>query len=182
MTTRKLSKRDATQNIKENEISLAEDDFIVSKTDIKGNILYCNEMFSKMSGYEASDLVGASHNLIRHPDMPKLAFKVVWDLIQDKKEFFGFVKNLVKDGSYYWVFTYITPDLDLNGNIISYTSVRRKPLQSAIDSIIPIYKLLLDAEKSGGVEASSKVLNNYLKENKVAYDEFVINLQKGVIV
>jgi len=179
MSTKKLSKRDATTDIKDNEVSLAEDDFIISKTDIKGNILYCNEMFSKISGYEASSLIGANHNLIRHPDMPKLSFKILWDLIKNKQEFFGFVKNLIKDGSYYWVFAYITPDIDDNGNIISYTSVRRKATKSAIDTIIPIYKLLLEAEKSGGVEASSKVLNEYLKEKKISYDEFIINLQKG---
>jgi len=182
MAIKKLSKRDSTIEIKQNNVILDEDDFIISKTDINGNILYCNEMFSKISGYDASDLIGANHNLIRHPDMPKLAFKILWDLIKEKKEFFGFVKNLIKDGSYYWVFAYITPDFDNNGNIISYTSVRRKATQSAIDTIIPIYKLLIDAEKSGGVEASFKVLNNYLKEHNTSYDEFIINLQKGAIV
>jgi len=161
---------------------LNKDDFIVSKTDIKGNIIYGNEVFTKMSGYEASELIGANHNLIRHPDMPKIAFKVVWDLIKQKKEFFGFVKNLVKDGSYYWVFAYITPDLDKNGNILSYTSIRRKPLKSAVDTIIPIYKLLLEAEQRGGISESQKVLDTFLKEHEVTYEEFVINLQKGATI
>jgi len=179
MAIKKLSKSDATKNITTQEVKLKDSDFIVSKTDTKGNIIYCNEVFTKMAGYPASELIGANHNLIRHPDMPKLAFKTAWDLIQDKKEFFGFVKNLSKDGSHYWVFTYITADLDPSGKIISYTSVRRKPPQSAIDTIVPIYKLLTDAEKNGGVQASGEILNNYLKENKTTYDEFVINLQKG---
>ena len=111
--------------------------------------------------------------------MPRVAFKVAWDLIKAKKEFFGFVKNLSKDGGFYWVFTYITADLDSNGNIISYTSVRRKPQQSAIDAIAPIYKLLVDAEKKGGMEASGKLLGDFLAENKTTYEELVINLQKG---
>ena len=80
---------------------------------------------------------------------------------------------------YYWVFTYITADLDSRRNIVSYTSVRRKPPQSAIDQIAPIYKLLVDAERSGGMDASEKLLNDFLAEHKVEYDEFVINLQKG---
>ncbi len=179
MSNKKLSKLDATKNILNKETKLNDDDFIVSKTDIKGNIVYCNEVFTKMAGYPAADLIGANHNLIRHPDMPKLAFKVLWDLIKDKKEFFGLVKNLMRDGGYYWVFAYITADLDANGRIISYTSVRRKPPQSAIDTITPIYKLLVDAEKSGGVNASEKLLNNFLQENKTTYEELVINLQKG---
>lgn len=179
MSVKSLSKSDATKNITSNEKRLANDDFIVSKTDTKGKIIYCNEIFTKMAGYDASDLIGANHNLIRHPDMPRVAFKLAWDLIKNKKEFFGFVKNLSKDGSFYWVFAYISADLDSRGNIISYTSVRRKPPQSAIDAIAPIYKLLIDAERRGGMEASGKLLNDYLAENKITYEELVINLQKG---
>ena len=180
MSNQSLSKKDATSNITTNEKKLDVNDFIVSKTDTKGKIIYCNEVFTKMAGYPASNIIGSNHNLIRHPDMPRLAFKVAWDKIQNKKEFFGFVKNLCRDGAYYWVFTYITADLDSNGNIISYTSVRRKAPQSAIDTITPIYKSLIDAEKKGGIDASSKVLNELLEKNKLSYDEFIINLQKGV--
>ena len=177
-----LSKKDAPKNISNNFKTLGDDDFIVSKTDTSGKIIYCNEIFTKMAGYPASSLIGANHNLIRHPDMPRVAFKLAWDLIKSKKEFFGFVKNLSADGGYYWVFAYITADLDPSGNIISYTSVRRKPPQSAIDTIIPIYKLLLEAEQRGGMDASAKILNGFLDENKLGYDEFVVNLQKGATI
>ena len=180
MSKKSLSKKDATSNITTQEKKLDANDFIVSKTDTKGKIIYCNEVFTKMAGYPASDIIGSNHNLIRHPDMPRLAFKVAWDKIQDKKEFFGFVKNLSNDGGYYWVFAYITADLDSKGSIISYTSVRRKAPKSAIDAITPIYKSLIDAEKRGGIDASSKVLNDLLEKNKLSYDEFIINLQKGV--
>ena len=179
MSVKNLSKSDAPKNITRNEKRLNENDFIVSKTDTKGKIIYCNEIFSKMAGYDASDLIGANHNIIRHPDMPRIAFKILWDLIKANKEFFGFVKNLSKDGSYYWVLAYITADTDARGNIISYTSVRRKPPQSAIDAIAPIYKLLVDAERRGGMDASEKLLNDYLTENKTTYDELVLTLQKG---
>jgi len=180
MSGKNLSKKDAPSSITTHEKKLGSNDFIVSKTDTKGKIIYCNEVFTKMAGYPASDIIGANHNFIRHPDMPKLAFKVAWDKIKNKKEFFGFIKNLCSDGAYYWVFAYITADLDSRGNIISYTSVRRKATQSAIDTIIPIYKSLLDAEKRGGVDSSAKVLNSLLEKIKTGYDEFIINLQKGV--
>ena len=179
MDKRTLSKSDAPKNITNSEKKLNDNDFIVSKTDTHGKIIYCNEIFTKMAGYCASDLIGANHNLIRHPDMPKLAFKIAWDMIKTKKEFFGFVKNLCADGGYYWVFAYITPDLDPDGTIVSYTSVRRKPPQSAIDIIVPLYRQLVDAEKSGGMEASKKILDDLLKEHKTIYDELIINLQKG---
>ncbi len=180
MSRKRLSKRDATKNITDKEKMLHENDFIVSKTDTKGFITYCNQIFADMAGWDAGDLIGANHNIIRHPDMPKLAFKVLWDTVQAKKEFFGFVKNLRKNGGYYWVFAYITPDLDINGSIIGYSSFRRKPPRSAIEKIEPIYKLLRDAESRGGVDASSKLLNEYLKDNNTTYNEFVINLQKDM--
>jgi PAS domain S-box-containing protein len=182
MSRKSLSKLDQPKHINNNEKELSENDFIVSKTDTKGKIIYCNEIFAKMAGYPASDLIGANHNLIRHPEMPKLAYKLAWDLIQNKNEFFGFIKNLCADGGYYWVFTYITADLDANGNIISYTSVRRKPPKSAIDKIIPIYKQLVDVERSRGIEASKQLLDNLLEEKKMDYDEFIITLQKDIRV
>ena len=179
MSIKSLSKSDAPKIITDKEKKLGDDDFIVSKTDLKGKIIYCNEIFVDMAGYPAASLIGANHNVIRHPSMPKIAFKVLWNLIQNKKEFFGFVKNLRADGGYYWVFAYITPDFDQNGRIISYTSVRRKAPLSAIKIIEPIYKTLVDAERSGGVSASEKILNDLLKEKKLSYEEFVIDLQKG---
>ncbi len=182
MERKSLSKSDAPKNITQNEKRLTDDDFIVSKTDTKGKIIYCNEIFARMAGYPPADLIGANHNLIRHPDMPRLAFKYAWDLIQDKKEFFGFVKNLCSDGGFYWVLAYITADVDANGKIISYTSVRRKPPHSAIEKIIPLYKSLCEAERNGGISASEKLLHDFLDENKVGYNEFIIDLQKDIRV
>ena len=179
MSRKVLSKADAPKNISNKENELNENDFIVSKTDTSGKIIYCNEIFTKMSGYPASSLIGANHNLIRHPDMPRIAFKIAWDLIKDSKEFFGFVKNLSADGSSYWVFAYMTADLDSNGKIISYTSVRRKASQSALNHIIPIYKQLVDAEKRGALEASKKLLDEILQKNKKNYNQFILDLQKG---
>jgi len=179
MSHKSLSKLDAPKTITNKEKVLNQNDFIVSKTDTRGKIIYCNVIFAEMAGYSFGELIGANHNLIRHPDMPKLAFKVLWDLVQAKDEFFGFVKNLRADGGYYWVFAYITPDLDANGSIISYTSVRRKMPQSAIDTITPIYKQLLDAERSGGMAASDKILQDLLAQHKLEYKEFITNLQLG---
>ena len=159
------------------ETKMARNDFIVSKTNNKGIITYCNEIFMTMAGYEEKDLIGKNHNIIRHPDVPAVAFKLAWDLISSGKEFFGFVKNLKKDGGYYWVFANITPDYDVNNKIIGYTSVRRMPPQSAIDAIVPIYKQMVNLERNGGMEASGKYLFDFLDANNVTYDELVISLQ-----
>jgi PAS domain S-box-containing protein len=159
------------------EIVMKENDFIVSKTDKTGKITYCNQIFMSMAGYTESELMGKNHNIIRHPDMPKVAFKLAWDLIQNKKEFFGFVKNLTKQGAYYWVFANITPDFDEDNNIIGYTSVRRKPNAKAIETIIPIYQKLIELESQGGMKASQTFLENFLHEQNTSYDDLILALQ-----
>lgn len=176
---KRLSKLDVSKSITNEEKVMNDNDFIVSKTDVKGFITYCNEIFLDMSGYTPQELMGANHNLIRHPDMPKVAFKLAWDLIKSGQEFFGFVKNLRKNGGFYWVFAYITADYDSSGNIIGYTSFRRKPPRSAIEQIVPVYKLLVEAEKKGGMEASGKLLGDFLEQHKTTYNALVMNLQKG---
>ena len=180
---KRLSKLDAPKTITNKEKVLSDNDFIVSKTDTKGYITYCNRIFVEMAGWSRFELIGANHNIIRHPDMPRIAFKILWDLIQNKKEFFGFVKNLRKDGGFYWVFAYITPDLDLNENIIGYTSFRKKPSRKGIEFLEPIYKQLVEAEKQGGMSASYELLKQILNatdENIVEkYHKLVFDLQKG---
>jgi len=180
---KRLSKLDAPKTITNKEKVLGDNDFIVSKTDTKGYITYCNRIFVEMAGWSRFELIGANHNIIRHPHMPKIAFKILWDLIQNKKEFFGFVKNLRKDGGFYWVFAYITPDLDLNGNIIGYTSFRKKPSRKGIETLEPIYLKLVEAEKVGGMSASYELLKEVLgatDENVIEkYQKLVFDLQKG---
>jgi PAS domain S-box-containing protein len=178
---KKLTKNDAPKNITDREIVMNENDFIVSKTDTKGIIHYGNRIFVEMSGYEKEEIIGANHNLIRHPFMPQVAFKLAWQLISEKKEFFGFVKNLRKDGGYYWVFAYITADKDHKGNIIGYSSFRRKPSPSGVEEISAIYKLLNEAEARGGMDASYKLLTEYLNDHQTTYEKFVHELQIGVL-
>ena len=164
-----------------NEKFLSDGDYIVSKTDLKGRITYCNKIFINISGYSEEELLGAPHSILRHPDMPKIVFKLLWERISKKKEIFAFVKNLCKDGSFYWVFANITATIDKNGTIRDYHSVRRKPNRKAIEAIEPLYKALLEEERKGGMEASSIYLENMLKSNGTTYDEFVFALQKGEV-
>ena len=161
-----------------NEVVLKEDDFIVSKTDLKGHIIYGNKIFIKMSGYTEEELLGAPHSILRHPDMPKVVFKLLWGRIQKKQEIFAYVKNLCKDGSFYWVYANVTATLDPQGNIRDYHSVRRKPSAKALEVIKPLYAQLLEEERRGGMDASGRLLENVLKEKGVTYDELILNLQQ----
>ena len=160
-----------------NEKVLNESDFIVSKTDTQGRIIYCNQIFMDMAEYEENELINLNHNIIRHPEMPRVAFKLAWDLLKSGKEFFGFVKNLRKNGGFYWVYTNITPDFNERGTIIGYTSVRRKPSKSAINTIIPIYQQLSSLERNGNISNSEKFLMDYLEENNTTYEKLIISLQ-----
>ncbi len=98
---------------------------IVSKTDLKGIITYANEMFCEVSGYSREELIGSSHNIVRHPDVPKEAFKEMWSTIQSKKTWKGIIKNRRKDGSHYIVNATIIPILDNKNEIIEYVAVRQ---------------------------------------------------------
>jgi hypothetical protein len=107
--------------------------------------------------------------------MPKAVFKLLWDRIKAGNEVFAYVKNLTKSGKYYWVHAYVTPMYDSStGKIVGYHSVRRSPNKNAINQIVPLYKKMLDAEKSGGIEASERVLTDTLNRLKVTYDEFLL--------
>ncbi len=162
------------------ERKMREGDFIVSKTDTRGIITYGNPIFIEFSGYTEQELLGSQHNIIRHPDMPRSAFKLAWDTIQAGKEFFAYVKNMSKDGSYYWVFTHITPDFGPNGKIVGYYSVRRCPKDSAIQKIIPVYQQMLAAEQAAGakqaIEAGTKILVDLLTSTGMSYEELVFAL------
>jgi len=160
-----------------NEITLSEDEFIVSKTDTKGKILYGNKIFIKISGYEEKELLGKPHSILRHPDMPKVIFKLLWERLQAKKEIFAYVKNLSKDGSYYWVLANVTVTMGKNGDVIDYHSVRRKPSAKAMTVIPELYAQLLQEEKRAGMDASQKMLDAILQEKRTGYDDFIFHLQ-----
>lgn len=160
------------------ERSLGDEDFIVTKTDAKGRILYANRIFIALSGFSEAELLGSQHNIIRHPDMPRSVFKLLWDTIAAGQEFIGYVKNMAKDGSYYWVLATATPDRDAQRNITGYTSVRRKPRPEAVKAAGALYQEMLAAEKRAGardaIEAGSAVLNQAL--NGKSYEQFVLAL------
>lgn len=120
---------------------------IVSRTDLDGIITHANEAFVEMSGYSRDELIGAPHHILRHPDMPKIAFKGLWDDLKAGKKWHGYVKNLRKDGAYYWVYATAVPNIR-NGVIVGYTSVRRKPSRTRVNELIPLYQQWLAQEKA----------------------------------
>lgn len=158
---------------------MRDDDFIVSKTDTTGRITYGNQVFFEYSGYTEKELLGTPHNIVRHPDMPRGAFKLLWDTLHAGQECFAYVKNLAKDGSYYWVFANVTPDYNAERQIVGYFSVRRKPRPEAVAVIAGIYQSMLAEEQRAGAAdaatASMSWLSGVLAQKGTHYEEFILS-------
>ncbi|NKF49033.1 PAS domain-containing protein [Shewanella sp. WXL01] len=163
------------------EIRMNAGEFIVSKTDLRGHLTYANRIFMEIALYSEEELLNVNHNIVRHPDMPKGVYRFMWQTLKKQQEFFGFVKNLRKDGRYYWVFANVTPEYDANGKHCGYLSVRRCPPRSAIETIEPIYKKMLQLERAArnGKDAelqSLAYLQQQLDQMNIEYQHLVINL------
>ncbi len=130
-----------------NEEYYFKDGLIVSSTDLKGIITYANRTFCEISGYSKEELIGANHNIIRHPDMPRAAFEDLWNTISAGRDWEGIVKNLRKDGLYYWVYTFITPIKD-GDEIVGYSATRKPVKKEDLEKATKIYNDLLSQELS----------------------------------
>ncbi len=147
------------------EILLDNTKYIESETDLHGNIVDCNDYFAEISGYSKEELMGQPHNIVRHPDMPKIVFKLLWDNIQQGHNITAVIKNMAKDGRYYWVFTHFEIIRDINTKEIKGYRAYRKMVSPHIKKVLdPLYKKLTEIEKEGGMEASEKALNEFLSE------------------
>lgn len=159
-----------------------DDEIIVSKTDQKGRLTYCNDIFLRVSGYRESELLGQPHSIIRHPDMPRCVFALLWETIQDGREIFAYVVNRAKNGDHYWVNAHVTPSRDGSGRVVGYHSNRRVPDRPILENrIIPLYKDLLAEERrhangKDAMAASGAMVADMLKSANKQYDEFVATL------
>ncbi len=122
---------------------------LISETDTRGIITFVNRKFTEMTLYTKEEAVGQPHSILRHPDMPKAAFKEMWDVIQTGKAWEGYVKNLRKDGRYYWVVVNIIPKVDEKGTIIGYIASRKMPDSNYLQNVIAQYKAMISEEQNG---------------------------------
>ena len=156
-------------------------ELIVSKTDTRGVVTYANRVFLKLAGYDEDEVIGKPHNIIRHPDMPRCVFKLLWDTISSGREIFAYVVNRSLNGDHYWVFAHVTPSFDEQGRIVGYHSNRRVPRREAINTITPIYQQLREIEKrhgdpKAGTAASFDAMVSLFKSQGMGYDQFVFTL------
>jgi aerotaxis receptor len=132
--------------VTERETPYPEGRLIVSRTDLDGVLTHANQSFVAMSGYAETTLIGAPHCILRHPDMPRAAFAELWSTIRSDQAWQGYVKNLRRDGGYYWVLATVIPNVR-DGEIVGYTSVRRKPSRAQIERHAARYREMLADER-----------------------------------
>ena len=156
-------------------------DMIVSKSDEKGNITYTHPMWMKRSGYTQGELLEQPHAILRHPDMPKVIFKYLWDNIKEGKDVNAYVKNLCKDGGFYWVLAQVRVAKNPDGSFRNYVSTRKCITDGAKEAVSGLYANLLEVEKSDGLEASETALMDFLSENgqsPATFNDFMLQLNK----
>lgn len=162
------------------ERTFPESSVIVSKTDARGIITYANRTFLDVAGYDLAEVIGQPHNFIRHSAMPRSVFKLLWERIAAGFEVFAYVVNMAKHGDHYWVFAHVTPTYDQNGSIVGYHSNRRVPRRDAIAAVEPVYRLLVERERSAGpklgLEDATATLHAFLKSKGTDYDRFVLGI------
>ncbi len=163
------------------EIKVKPQDMIVSSTDKKGNIIYANDIFCEVAGYSRAELIGKPHNIVRHPDMPKVVFKILWDTVLDGKPVDAFVKNRKSNGDYYWVKATVIPTVR-DGEIVKITSYRKPINDFAKSYVIDLYAKLVEYEKTHSVQESLEFTLQYLEDRGLTYQQFVnrLTLSHGV--
>ncbi|MBT3703584.1 MAG: PAS domain-containing protein [Alphaproteobacteria bacterium] len=165
-----------------NERTFLPDEIIVTKTDLTGKLTYVNQVFLQLAGYSEEECLGQQHNMIRHPEMPRAVFKLLWDTLQSGEEIFAYVNNRSKNGDYYWVFAHVTPSRDISGNVVGYHSNRRVPNKQVIqEHIAPLYQKLFEIEKSStsakdGLDKSFQAVVDLLADSKMTFNQFMFSL------
>lgn len=164
------------------ESPFSDDEIIVSKTDLTGRITYANDVFQRVSGFTQSQLSGAPHSILRHPEMPRVLFHLLWEELKDGHEVFAYIVNLCANGNHYWVFAHVTPTTNGSGQTVGYHSARRTVKPSVLPTVRKMYSALLETEqaieRSGGtkadaIAASQARLSNYLSSKGMTYDELI---------
>lgn len=164
------------------EVFFSEDEIIVSKTDPKGRLTYVNSLFCKIADYREDELLGQPHSVIRHPDMPRSIFRLLWDTLTEGREIFAYVKNMTKTGNHYWVLAHVTPSYGRNKEIIGYHSNRRVPDRAVLNNtIMPLYAALSREENQHAngkqaVVAGFEALTGFIKSKGMTYDELIFSL------
>ena len=169
--------------ILDKEIIFSKKKFIVSKTDIEGNLLFVNQNFCEITGYKYDDLMREPHSILRHPDMPKAIFYMIWKSLLAGMEVSAIIKNVAKSGKYYWVIADFSMQRDSYGKLETFSSFSRHAPNHVIESIQELYETMNRCERKGGIKGSLGYLETFLEEKNLSYNDYLEELvkPKGVL-
>ena len=161
------------------EVKLSKNEETVSRTDIYGTIIYYNNVFAKISGYEKNELLRTPHSILRHPDMPKAVFYFIWKTLLAGNSTYGLIKNFTKNGNYYWQLIKFIVQKDNQNNTVSFLAQGRQASKQTIENIEPLYMTLLEKENRYNMNSSIKYLLSFLNSNNIAsYNDYICRISK----
>lgn len=164
------------------ERELGENQLIVTKTDLRGRITYANDVFLQISALEEHEALGQPHSLIRHPDMPRGLFALLWSTIEAGEEIFAYIANLASDGARYWVLAHVTPSCGPGGEHVGYHSNRRRPARAGVVEAERLYARLRRAEQGlaarDAADAGRAELERFLAEQGATYSEWLWSIEE----
>ena len=161
------------------ELFLSKDEIVISRADIDGTILYYNSTFAKISGYKRDELLYAPHSILRHPDMPKAIFYVIWQTLLSGRSTHAIIKNFSKDGNFYWLLMEFKVQKDNQNSIISFLAKGKQAPKDAVETIKPLYIELLKDEKANGMKSSILYLSSFLNRNNYAtYNDYICKISQ----
>lgn len=161
------------------EIKCATQQVIVSRTDLEGNIVYCNPTFLEVNSFRSSEIIKQPHSIVRHPDMPKTIFRVIWSIIEQGMPIQAVIKNQTNTGEYYWTLMTIKPQKDRDNKVISYVAYGKQAPDSVINTIEPLYHLLSEIEYEVDIDAALQYLESHLAEENMNYAQYMKHLTKN---
>jgi len=164
--------------ILDEEIIFKKNSFIVSKTDIEGNINFVNQNFCDVTGYTYEELMGEPHSVIRHPDMPQAIFYMIWKSLLAGMEISAIIKNVAKSGKYYWIITDFSMERDSSGKLEIFSSFSRHTSSYVSEEMQELYDAMNYAERKSGIEGSLMYLENFLEEKNLSYNDYLESLVK----
>ena len=160
------------------EIRCATQQVLISRTDLEGNLIYYNPTFLEINGYKGVSLIHKPHNILRHPDMPKTIFRIIWSIIEQGLPIQALIKNKTNDGKYYWALINWKVQKDKRNKIISYVAYARQAPNAAIKKIEPLYNEMLKIEKEHDIDSALAYLHGYLDEEELTYSQYMKKLTK----
>ena len=161
------------------EVKCARQQVIVTRTDTEGNIVYCNPTFLEVNNFKSSEIIQQPHSIVRHPDMPKTIFRVIWSIIEQGMPIQAVIKNQTNTGEYYWTLITIKPQKDRDNKVISYVAYGKQAPDAVIKKMGALYRILSEIEYQLDIDAAVRYLESHLKEEGMTYAQYMKHLTKN---